>query len=81
MLSYTNIPILALLSFLSLYIGLGSGLDSNSTGIYLWPINVVDFEAAVGIRRRSEESLAGLDLETQSQLIYGVSGGNPVLSS
>lgn len=38
-------------------------------------INVRDFEHAAGVRRRSEEKLSDLNLQTQSQLIYGRPGG------
>ena len=37
-------------------------------------INIRDFEHAAGVRRRSEEQLSDLNLQTQSQLIYGRPG-------
>ena len=41
----------------------------------LKPINIRDFEQATGIIRRGSEDLSTLNLQTQSQLIYGRSGG------
>lgn len=41
----------------------------------LHPINLRDYESAVGLRRRSEEAFTDLDPSTQSQLIYGRPGG------
>ena len=37
-------------------------------------INIRDFEHAAGVRRRSEQQLSDLDLQAQSQLIYGRPG-------
>ena len=41
----------------------------------LKPISIFDFEAAQGLKRRSTEDVSHLDLQTQSELIYGSSGG------
>ena len=43
--------------------------------LVLYPINLRDYESALGIYRRSGEEFADLDLSTQSQLIYGRPGG------
>lgn len=45
-------------------------------GITLKPIAIRDFERASGIeRRRASEDFSNLNLQTQSQLIYGSPGG------
>lgn len=41
----------------------------------LKPINIFAFESAQGLQRRSTEDVSHLDLQTQSQLIYGSPGG------
>ena len=41
----------------------------------LLPINVRQYEAATGLRRRDENDFSDLDPATQSQLIYGRPGG------
>ena len=38
------------------------------------PINVRDFEHATGMRRRAVDDFSDLDLQTQTQLIYGRPG-------
>ncbi len=43
----------------------------------LHPINVRQYEAATGLRRRDDEDFSDLDPNTQSQLIYGRPGGKP----
>ena len=40
----------------------------------LRPISISNYEAAVGLRRRSSEDFTNLDLQTQSELIYGSPG-------
>ncbi len=47
----------------------------DSQGTILRPIAIRDFEAAAGLQRRASEDFSNLDLQTQSQLIYGSSGG------
>jgi len=49
--------------------------DGNSNATRLRPIHIVDYEAAIGLHRRASESFSDLDLQTQSHLIYGSSGG------
>ena len=41
----------------------------------LYPINIRQYEAATGLRRREDEDFSDLDPNTQSQLIYGRPGG------
>ena len=41
----------------------------------LTPINIFAFEHAQGLHRRSTEDFSHLDLESQSQLVYGSPGG------
>ena len=41
----------------------------------LKPINIFAFEHAHGLQRRSTQDFSHLDLQTQSQLIYGSPGG------
>ena len=43
----------------------------------LHPINVRNYEAATGLRRREDQDFSDLDPNTQSQLIYGSPGGMP----
>jgi len=38
-------------------------------------INIFDFQSAQGLQRRSSEDFSHLDLQTQSELIYGSPGG------
>lgn len=38
------------------------------------PINVRDFEHATGMRRRAIDDFSDLDLQTQTQLLYGRPG-------
>ena len=40
----------------------------------LRPISISDYEAAIGLQRRSSEDFSNLDLQTQSELIYGSPG-------
>ena len=47
----------------------------DSQGTILRPIAIRDFEAAAGVQRRAAEDFSNLNLQTQSQLIYGNSGG------
>lgn len=59
---------------------LGSSIPTDqrstaSSGVTLKPISIRNYESAMGLRRRSSENFADLDLETQSQLIYGSGGG------
>ena len=49
----------------------GGPLEASSV---LKAINIRDFEHAAGVRRRSDERLSDLNLQTQSQLIYGRPG-------
>lgn len=44
-------------------------------GVVMRPIHINDYEAATGLRRRASEDFSDLDLQTQSQLIYGSAGG------
>lgn len=37
----------------------------------LQPIHIRNYEASFGLQRRSSEQFSSLDLQTQSQLIYG----------
>lgn len=41
----------------------------------LRPINIVNYEAALGLQRRDTEDFSDLNLQTQSELIYGSPGG------
>ena len=41
----------------------------------LLPINLRDFEAAVGIQRRDSDFFSDLDPANQAQLLYGQPGG------
>ena len=41
----------------------------------LRPISIVNYEAAIGLQRRDSEEFSGLNLQTQSDLIYGSPGG------
>ena len=41
----------------------------------LKPVNIRDFEIAADISRRGAADLSTLDLQTQSQLVYGRPGG------
>lgn len=43
----------------------------------LKPINIKDFENALGIQRRASDDFSDLDLQTQTQLIYGRPGSEP----
>ena len=43
--------------------------------LVLKSINIFDFESAQGLQRRSTEDFSHLDLQAQSQLIYGSPGG------
>ena len=45
----------------------------------LRPLNIFDFEAAQGLQRRSTEDFSHLDLQAQSQLIYGSPGGKSLI--
>ena len=47
----------------------------GSQGTILRPIAIRDFEAATGLQPRAVENFSNLNLQTQSQLIYGNSGG------
>lgn len=52
-----------------------SSIDNQSLGPkVLRPIGIRDYEAAVGLQRRDSEEFSDLNLETQSQLIYGSPG-------
>ena len=46
----------------------------------LKPVNIRDFEYAIGISRRSAEDFSDLHLKSQSQLIYGRPGSQCLLS-
>lgn len=48
----------------------------DSQGTILRPIAIRDFEAAAGVQRRAAEDFSNLNLQTQSQLIYGNSGAD-----
>ncbi|KAL8653320.1 MAG: hypothetical protein Q9226_003896 [Calogaya cf. arnoldii] len=48
----------------------------GTTANALKPININDFEAATGIRRRAAEDFSHLDPSTQAQLIYGRPGND-----
>ena len=48
---------------------------SASQGTVLRPITGRDLGAATGLQRRTSEDFSNLDLQTQSQLIYGNPGG------
>lgn len=47
----------------------------GSQGTVLRPIASRDLGAAAGLHRRASEDFSNLDLQTQSQLIYGNPGG------
>ena len=47
----------------------------GSQGTVLRPIASRDLGAAAGLQRRAAEEFSNLDLQTQSQLIYGNAGG------
>ena len=47
----------------------------SSQGTVLRPIASRDLGAAAGLQRRASEDFSNLDLQTQSQLIYGNAGG------
>ena len=53
----------------------------DSQGTILRPIAIRDFEAAAGLQRRASEDFSNLNLQTQSQLIYGNSGGMKATST
>lgn len=40
----------------------------------LWPIRISEYEATNGLQRRSSNDFSSLDLQTQSELIYGSPG-------
>ncbi len=42
----------------------------------LRPISITNYEAAIGLQRRSSEDFSDLDLQAQSELIYGSPGDN-----
>ena len=42
----------------------------------LWPISIHDYESAIGLQPRSSEEFSDLDLQVQSELIYGTPGGD-----
>ena len=39
------------------------------------PVGIKDYEAAVGLHRRDDKQFSDLDLQSQSQLVYGSAGG------
>ena len=41
----------------------------------LRPIHITDYEAAMGLHRREADSFSSLNLQTQSELVYGSPGG------
>lgn len=45
----------------------------------LHPIHVRNYEASFGLRRRSTEQFSSLDLQSQSQLIYGSPLGKSIV--
>ena len=47
----------------------------GSQGTVLHPIASRDLGTAAGLQRRASEDFSNLDLQTQSQLIYGNAGG------
>ena len=53
---------------------LALGPPEQSHPIRLRPIHIDDYEAAIGIHRRSSEEFSNLNLETQSELIHGSPG-------
>ena len=50
----------------------GSALEQ---GNILRPINIVEYEASMGLQRRDSNDLSVLDPQRQSQLVYGSPGG------
>ena len=65
-------------SFLSCLalISLGHSVLAAPTGepVKFRPVGINDYEAAVGLERRDDKQFADLDLQTQSQLVYGSAG-------
>ena len=41
----------------------------------LRPIRIMDYEAGMGLHRRTSEEFSDLNLQTQLELVYGTSGG------
>ena len=49
--------------------------SSPQSGTTLRPINIVDYETSMGLVRRESNDLSVLDPQSQSELVYGSSGG------
>lgn len=68
-------------TFISSFVALSLTLPAYSFSpiaddpITLLPINLRDFEAAVGIQRRASSYYSGLDPAADAKLIYGQPGG------
>ena len=50
-------------------------LSRHADPTLLRPISIVNYEAALGLQRRDSEDFSDLNLQTQSELIYGSPGG------
>ena len=68
------IPVLAIALTLS-ELHTGNAENVQKGPALLLPINVRQYEAATGLRRRDDTDFSDLDPGTQSQLIYGRPGG------
>jgi len=53
----------------------GEPRNLQSTSTRLRPIHINQYEAAMGLRRRSTEDFSDLNLQAQSEFIYGSPGG------
>ncbi len=52
--------------------GFSAAIQDDPT--HLYPISIGDYEDATGLRRRDATDFSHLDLQTQSELIYGSAG-------
>ena len=64
---------IALLALISTTLAFEDSKKGQSTK--LRPININDYEAAMGLQRRSAEEFSNLNPQAQSELIYGSPGG------
>ena len=49
--------------------------SSSQLRTILHPINILDYEASIGLQRRDDSHLSGLNPQNQSQLVYGSLAG------
>lgn len=49
--------------------------QQQQQGTTLRPINIFDYESSKGLQRRDSNDLSVLDPQSQSELVYGGSGG------